>query len=147
MTIYEYITGSYNTAILTLLYWKIHAVTHSWINYITIRIASMNVFAIITIFLNNLHVLNVFAICGGILFCAEQKSPLHSNGQIKKTTIIRRLKLKLRRPVHNISLYKTCVFITDYRLLVCFLCYGNFHWLIMRNVEVGLYCYFDRTFL
>ena len=74
--------------------------------------------------------------------------------KIKKSEAIRGMKLKLCRNVHNISLY-----ICFYYYCSCFCAFVamailSFHWVIMRKVKVGHYCYltakymyFDKVFL
>ena len=55
---------------------------------------------------------------------------------------IRGMKLKLCRNVHNISLYKNCIFIAIVHVLSLLWQLKSFHWLTMGKVKVGLYCYF-----
>ena len=57
----------------------------------------------------------------------------------------RGMNLKLCRNVHNISLYKKVIFIAVFFIAVAhvllLLWQLSFHWLVMGNVKVGLYCY------
>ena len=77
-----------------------------------------------------------------LIGCHGNQNAKFAKKKIISSEAIRGMKLKLCRNVHNISLYKTYVFIAVAQVLSSLWQLKNFQRLIMGKVKVGLYFYF-----